>query len=518
MKYILGIDDGGSVTKAALYELDGTLVAARAGQSVPLLSTGRGHTERDSEALWASNVTAIRRVLEEAGASGADVAAVSVTGHGNGLYLVDANGRPTYNAIISTDARAERLIEKWVDDPRFATDILPKTAQSLWAGQPPALLAWLKEHQPEAVKNARWALLASGFVRMRLTGQATANLSDASGTSLLNVKERQYDSAILDYYGISEMEPLLPPVVGSTEVAGRVTEEAAKETGLAAGTPVAGGVFDIASSALASGLVERNQLAVVTGTWSINEYISSTPVVDPDLFMTSIYPTPDSWLITEGSPTSAGAFEWFINNILDPAASLIGAAAPDHGDLYEAVNRVVFDPAMETASVPVFLPFVFGTSKYPTLRGLMSAMDASTGLSHLLRAVYEGIVFSHMDHIQRLERFQALPGEAIFTGGVTNSRQWTQMFADAMQRPLRVVQVKEAGTLGTSMAAAVMIGEYTDITEAAKQMAPSYELFTPDTGKAGLYADRYGSWKNALRTAQGLKTPSSEKEGDRVFA
>jgi L-xylulokinase len=503
MKYILGIDDGGSVTKAALYAMDGTLIAARPGDNVPLRSSGGGCTERDMEALWSSNVTAIRRVLSAAGAEGRDVAAVSATGHGNGLYLVDANGRPTCDAIISTDERAEALIERWVADPRFARDILPRTAQSLWAGQPPALLAWLKAHRPEALGRARWALLASGFVRMRLTGRPTANLSDASGTSLFNVRERRYDPAILDYYGIGDLEGLLPPVVGSAEQAGTVTEAAARETGLSAGTPVAGGVFDIASSALASGLVEKNRLAIVTGTWSINEYVSSAPVIDRDLFMTSIYPTPDSWLITEGSPTSAGVFEWFINNILDPAARLAGAAAPERRDLYASVDRLVFDPETEAGRVPVFLPFVFGTSKYPTLRGMLSGLEASTALPRILRAVYEGIAFSHLDHIRRLERFQELPGEAVFTGGVANSPQWTQMFSDAMQRPLQVVEVKEAGTLGTSMAAAAMIGEYSGIAEAAKEMSPGYEEFTPDPSKAALYADRYGAWNEALQKEAG---------------
>jgi L-xylulokinase len=219
--------------------------------------------------------------------------------------------------------------------------------------------------------------------------------------------------------------------------------------------------------------------------------------------MTSIYPTPDSWLITEGSPTSAGVFEWFINNILDPAARLAGAAAPERRDLYASVDRLVFDPETEAGRVPVFLPFVFGTSKYPTLRGMLSGLEASTALPRILRAVYEGIAFSHLDHIRRLERFQELPGEAVFTGGVANSPQWTQMFSDAMQRPLQVVEVKEAGTLGTSMAAAAMIGEYSGIVEAATEMSPGYEEFTPDPSKAALYADRYGAWNEALQKEAG---------------
>lgn len=500
MKYILGIDDGGSVTKAALYRVDGTLVEVCSGETVPLQSPGEGFTERDMEALWASNVSAIRQVLARAGVKGHDVAAVSATGHGNGLYLVDAQGRPAYNAIISTDERAERLIETWTKDPSFSQEVLPRTAQSLWAGQPPALLAWLKRNRPDVIEKSRWALLASGFVRMRLTGQPSANLSDASGTSIFNVTTRKYDSTILSYYGIDDLKYMLPPIVDSDESAGTVTREAAIETGLDEGTPVAGGVFDIASSVLSSGLVERNRLGIVTGTWSINEYVSDKPVVDPGLFMTSIYPTPDSWLITEGSPTSAGVFEWVLNSVLEPAVMAVGGPRPTRSELYKVADHMVFAPETVAGAIPPFLPFVFGTSKYPKLRGAISGLTASTDLACLLRAVYEGIVFSHLDHIRRLEQFQVLSGDVVFTGGVTNSPQWTQMFADALQKTLQVVKVKEAGTLGTSMAAASMIGEYASVAEAAKAMAPGHVEFSPDPARAAMYTDRFGQWSEFLKS------------------
>ena len=498
MKYLLGIDDGGSITKAALYKPDGTLVASRCGDHVPLHTPGPGLTERDMDALWRSNVTAIHRVLDASGISGNDIAAVSATGHGNGLYMVDDEGRPTYNAIISTDERAELLVEDWRKDSHFATDILPRTAQSLWPGQPPALLSWLQRHRPEVIERSCWALLASGFVRMRLTGQATNNISDASGTSLFNVSQREYDADVMNFYGIGELAHLMPPVVESDQQAGTVTPRAAAETGLAAGTPVAGGVFDIASSALASGLVEMNRLAIVTGTWSINEFVSSAPVVDPDLFMTSIYPPPNAWLITEGSPTSAGVFEWFINSVLNPAMELSGHELPSRQELYKLINKVVFSTHTEHSDAPSFLPFVFGNSAYPTVRGVFSRIQASTGLADILRSIYEGIIFSHMDHIARLERIQPLSEEAVFTGGIANSPQWTQMFCDATQRPLHVVQVNEAGTLGTVMAAAAMIGEYSNVLEPAREMAPEHRELIPNPTKAGLFADHYDAWRETL--------------------
>ena len=503
MKYILGIDDGGSVTKAALFAMDGTLVAMKGGPAVQMISPGPGQTERDMESLWRANVEAIRSVIAESGVSPDDIAAVSATGHGNGLYLVDAEGDPTFGAVISTDERAEARVSQWVSDPGFESEILPRTAQSLWPGQPPALLAWIKSERPEVLERTRWALLASGFVRMRLTGEATVNLSDVSGTSLFNVGERRYDRTILDFFGIPELAEKLPRVVGATELAGRVTRRAAEETGLREGTPVAGGVFDIAASALASGLVTKNRLAVVTGTWSINEFVSDEPVIDKDLFMTSIYPTEHAWLVTEGSPTSAGAFEWFINAVLAPAARLGGGNVDDRGRLYDAVDELVFSQEVENGYVPVYLPFVFGTSKHPMTRGAWTRLVSDSGLGAIIRSVYEGVVFSHMEHIAQLEKYAVLPQEAIFTGGIANSARWTQLFADASQRQLHVTQVKEAGALGTAMAGAVLAGEYGSIDEAAAAMHPGYRVVDPDPTKATRYAERFGAWKAAVSRLEG---------------
>ena len=174
-------------------------------------------------------------------------------------------------------------------------------------------------------------------------------------------------------------------------------------------------------------------------------------MVDPDLFMTSIYPPPNAWLITEGSPTSAGVFEWFINSVLNPAMELSGHELPSRQELYKLINKIVFSTHTEHSDAPSFLPFVFGNSAYPTVRGVFSRIQASTGLADILRSIYEGIIFSHMDHIARLERIQPLSEEAVFT-----------------------------------------------VLEAAREMAPGHRELIPNPTKAGLFADHYDAWRETL--------------------
>ena len=156
-KYVLGIDNGGTVIKAVLYNLNGQEVAAassKAEMSIPK----PGHTERDANELWEANVQAIASVIRESAVKADDIVGVSTTGHGNGLYLVDESGTPVYQGIYSTDARGQGYVDGWYEDGTF-DKVLPKTMQSIWSGQPVALLAWFRDHRPEPLEKARWIFM-----------------------------------------------------------------------------------------------------------------------------------------------------------------------------------------------------------------------------------------------------------------------------------------------------------------------------------------------------------------------
>ena len=148
------------------------------------------------------------------------------------------------------------------------------------------------------------------LIRFWLTGDAHFEITNASGTSMLNINTKKFDQDLFKFFGIERWMAKLPPLANSTDHCGSISRKIASETGLVEGTPCSGGVFDIAASALSTGLVHRHKLGIVTGTWSINEYITNKPKVVKDLFMTSIYPIADRWLITEASPTSASNLEW----------------------------------------------------------------------------------------------------------------------------------------------------------------------------------------------------------------
>ena len=147
--------------------------------------------------MWLDSAAAIREVLERSAIDPSDIAAIACTGHGNGLYLIDAQGAPVRNGIYSSDRRAAAIVADWKARGVDAA-ALPKTTQCLWPGQPNALLAWLRDHEPASITRASAVLMAKDFIRFKLTGNVAMELTDLSATSLMNVVEERYDDTVLE--------------------------------------------------------------------------------------------------------------------------------------------------------------------------------------------------------------------------------------------------------------------------------------------------------------------------------
>lgn len=210
------------------------------------------------------------------------------------------------------------------------------SCQHVMACQPVALLAWLRDHEPGVLENIKWVFACKDYVRFRLTGEARAEVTDYSGSGLMNLHTKSFDPALLKLFGIEAIASALPPLCNSLEIAGRITAEAAQATGLAEGTPVIGGMFDIDACALAVNVTDEEHICMIAGTWSINEYIRREPVTDGRVLMNSLFCLPEYYLIEESSPTSAGNNEWFIQQLLP---ELVQEAKAQSKSIYALMNQ-----------------------------------------------------------------------------------------------------------------------------------------------------------------------------------
>ena len=499
MKYYLGLDNGGTTTKAAIYDVSGNEIAV-SGTDTDMIVPAPGFTERDMEDMWAANCLVIRNVLKKAGLSGSDIAAVACCGHGKGLYLWGKDHRPVRNGIISTDNRAWEYPRRWEKDGT-ADVVFARSCQHILAGQPVALLAWLRDHEPESIEKTQWIFECKDYVRFRLTGEARAEMTDYSGTNFVNLHTGEYDDSLLALFGLADCREKLPPLCLSTDLCGTVTAETAALTGLAEGTPVAGGAFDIDACALAVGVTTEKNICMIAGTWSINEYIRRTPVLDGSVMMNSFFCMPGYYLVEECSPTSAGNNEWFIRNLLP---ELKKETEQSGGSIYQTMNEWVASLPPEEPC-PVFLPFLMASNVHPNAKACFLGMSNYHKREHLARSVYEGIAFSHRYHLEKLRKTRETEAESIrLAGGAAKSPVWTQMFADICGLPVEAVEANETGALGCAIIGAAAAGAYDSLASAVAHMVRIRKRVEPDPERTAFYEKRYRMYLKFISALDGV--------------
>jgi len=484
-QYYLGIDNGGTMSKAALFTKTGKLAASHS-QSIPMITPRSGYTERDMEELWNKTAQVIRETLKKSRIDPKQINGVACTGHGKGLYLWGKDGSPCRNGIISTDTRAWEYPMRWKQDGT-ADRVFQKTFQNILACQPVSLLAWLKDHEPEVIDRIQWIFEVKDYIRFRLTGEAWAEITDYSGSNLLNCSEKRFDKALLAEFGLEDLMDALPPLKGSTEHCGSITGEAAKQTGLLEGTPVAGGMFDIDACAAAMDITDENHIAVVAGTWSINEYIAPQPVLNKSVMMNSLYCIDGYYLVEESSPTSASNHAWFVDTFLQKEREEAQARGIH---VYDYCNQLA-ETVPSDGQDMVFLPFLYGSNYNPQARASLIGAGSHHTRAHMIRAVLEGIAFCHRVHLEKLLANRTSTESIRLAGGVTASSLWTQIFSDVFGLPVETVDAPELGALGCAMAAAVAAGTYSDLREAAKHMVHIASRIEPNPEDQAVYQKKF---------------------------
>lgn len=496
--YFVGIDNGGSVTKAVVFDAAGREVAC-AAERVPVIHSHPGFTERDMEALWRVNVDVIRDVVAASAVDPRRIAGIACTGHGKGMYLWGTDDRPAANGIVSTDTRAWAYPDEWKRNGVSAA-AFPKIMQTPLACQPAALWRWFQDNAPEVLQRVRWLFSVKDYIRFRLTGEAWAEMTDYSGSGLMNLAETRSDRELLNVFGIADVYDRLPPLCGSTALCGTVTKEAARLTGLMAGTPVAAGMFDIDACAVAMDVTDETNLCVVAGTWGINEYVSRKPELDGSIHMNSLFCVPGYYLVEESSPTSVSNNDWFIDVFLESEKTL----AQQRGvSLHALAEELAASVGMDEPPI-LFLPFLYGSNDNPRARACFLGLESSHSRPHLIRAVLEGVVFSHRVHVERLLAGRSRPEAVRLAGGAVNNRAWCQIFADVLGLPIETVDTRELGALGAAMAAAVATGGYPDLKAAARAMVRIADRLEPDLDKKPAYDKKFGLFMAASAALDGL--------------
>jgi len=492
-RLLLGVDAGQTVTKAGLFDLAGRQVGL-AAEHAPLSTPQSRWVERDMDAVWVSCARAVRACLEGAGVSGADVAAVGLCGHNDGAYLVDADGRPVRPAVLAMDSRAHEYVARYRRDGVSAR-ALPLTGQSPFSASPAAVYAWLRDFEPSALERARWLLFCKDWLRLRLTGEVATDPTDASA-SFTNVRTQAYSPEAFALYGLSAVAEKVPPILGSADVAGKVTAAASAETGLAEGTPVVTGAHDVDAAAVGLGAVAVGAVSVLMGTFSINQVVSSDVRLD-HRWQARSFLRPGEWLNMSTSPASSTNLEWFVRTLCRDDFDRGRAAGDPYG--FVAAEATGADDGDDPV---VFLPFLFGSPHGADASAAFVGLRGWHDRGHLLRALLEGIVFNHRTHLDALASAFDLTGAVRLGGGGARSPLWTRLLADAIDRPLEITDTDEPGARGAAVLAGVGAGCWSSVGEAAAATVQVVRRQEPDPAGVERMARR---WVGYNRVVEALR-------------
>ena len=487
-KYLLGIDNGNTVCKASLFDLQGGAVA-QASCKIATHHPKPGFSERDMQELWRATARTIREVITRARISPGQILAIGNTGHGNGLYLLDRAGRPLLG-ITSLDTRAASVCKAWRESD-IAKKTFPLSFQAFWAAQSNSLLKWVKLNEPAIYKRIGSVLLCKDFVNYCLTGQIASDYSDMSATNLMNVATRSYSRELLREYELEDSYPALPPLKDSYEIMGKLSPEAARETGLPAGIPVVTGMLDVDAGMVGSGVVEPGVACVIAGTWSVNTIVSEQPVANPNLAMGAIFSAPQRWKSVEASATSMSNLDWFIAQFCD-AENL---EAQEKGiSVYELCDKKAAVLPLR-GDAPLFHPFLYGSNVQSSAKAGFYGVAGWHTRADLLRSLYEGIVFGHANHIEKLSQGGTAFKRIRLTGGGSRSHYLAQLFADVLDCVIEVPARSETGTWGAAVSAGIGAGVFANYQEAIQASVHISEIYQPDISRTTFYRNRYQEYR-----------------------
>jgi len=487
LSYLLGIDIGTTGTKVLLVSPDGSVVA-RSSREYPLYTPKPGWAEQNPDDWWQATVAGIRDVLGASGVACEQVLGIGLSGQMHGSVFLDERGEVLRPAILWCDQRTADQC-RWITSQVGEQTVIEETFNPVLTGFTAPKIVWLRQNEPQTYARVRKILLPKDYIRFRLTGEFATEVSDASGTSLLNIAQRRWSQKMLAALDLTE--DMLPKVYESPEVSGRISAQAAKMTGLAEGTPVVGGGGDQAAGAVGNGIVRPGTVSVTTGTSGVVFAHMDEPRMDPQLRThTFCHAVPGKWHVMGVMLSAGGSLRWY----RDALAQQEVALAKELGvDPYELLMT-------EAAQAPpgceglIFLPYLSGErTPYPDpwARGVYFGLSLRHGRPHLVRAILEGVSYGLRDSLEILREMGLEISQVRASGGGARSKLWRQIQADVFDADLVTINVDEGPAFGAALLAGVGAGVYASVEEACDRTISITDRTLPNSNDSALYDTLY---------------------------
>lgn len=470
--YTLIIDCGGTNTKIMLFDSLGKMY------DMYRFSTKRiehgEYYEIDLNELKNDIIHGVQRIGKDR-----CIQACTCIGHGKGLYVLDKQRNIFCHGILSMDQRANTICQKFKINQENIYEI---SHQQIKASQASVLLNWLKSNRPDVYHKIGYVLSNKDFIRYILTGEIFQELGDASSNNFVNMYTKKYDKKLFEFFGIEEMQSCMPKLVHSYDLCGIIK----KEIGIQENIPVYAGMFDVHACALASGIFSNGNIGITAGTWSINVLAKDKLENENKNLMCSLY-LDNLYLLEASSSTSAGNLDIVLKKWIEKVD-------------YEQLNAYLNQTTTKDCHV-LFMPFLYGTNDDENAKASIIGLRSDTSKLEILRAVCEGVAFSHMYHLEQLTKEKK---PIYISGGITYSSSWLQIFADVLERSVYTFEENEMGGLGGAMLVAFAQKIYPSYETAFASMSKVKKVYRPNRQESLVYQKKYEAYKMVLQNLKSI--------------
>ncbi len=492
--YWMGIDIGTGGTRALLVDERGRVKAGFTAPHEDMRMERPMWAEQRPENWWDAARQAIRGVMAAAGASGQDVRGIGLSGQMHGLVLLDEANTVVRPALIWCDQRSQAQVD-WINRTVGKSNVLAYTANPVLTGFTLPKLLWVRDNEPGQYARVRKVLLPKDYIRFCLTGEYATEVSDASGTAMFDVVMRRWSFPMVDAAGVDR--GLLPKVYESSDVTGVITAQAAEETGLLEGTPVAGGGGDQASSAVGNGIVEPGIVSCTLGTSGVVFAHMQRAAYDPaGRVHTFCHAVRGAWHVMGVTQGAGLSLQWFRNQ-LAPGAD------------YDSLTA-------EAASSPAgahglfWLPYLMG-ERTPHLdasaRGGWIGITARHNRADLVRALLEGVSYSQKDCLDLVEQMGVAVDSVRASGGGARSPFWRQLLADIFGKRVVTLETQEGSAYGAALLGMVGTGAFASVPEACQATIREVDSVPPRRHETQFYRRGHEVYKSlypSLKPLYGL--------------
>ncbi len=491
MAYLLGIDIGTSGTKTLICDDRGKVIATAMAEH-PISSPRPGWSEQDPEDWWKATVKATKAVMKKAGLKPADVGGIGLSGQMHGSVFLAGGEKALRPALLWNDQRTAEQCAQIESKAGGRAALIDMVANPALTGFTAPKILWVRQHEPKVYEKTRHILLPKDYIRLRLTGEYATEVSDASGTLLLDVVNRRWSDQLLGLLGIDKA--LLPRLHESPEVTGTLTPAAARALGLAAGTPVVGGGGDQAAGAVGNGIVAPGIVSATLGTSGVVFAHSDTPTLDPQgRVHTMCHAVPGKFCVFGCMLSAGGSFQWFRNNL---AADEVALAKKKRIDPYELLVKQA-EKAPAGCEGLFFLPYLTGERcphPDPSARGGWIGLTARSNRPAMIRSLLEGVTFGMRDALEIMGQMSIPISQVRASGGGARSDFWRQLQADIYGQPIVLTNASEGPAYGVALLAGVGTGAFSSVEEACKRAIKQTKKIAPARKMAALYSRHYATY------------------------